>query len=84
MRVGRLSYTAAALLAMTCLSVPASAQVAKADLKDASGKPVGAANFIQTNAGVLITLAVKGLPMGEHAFHIHAVGRCEPPFTSAG
>jgi superoxide dismutase, Cu-Zn family len=22
--------------------------------------------------------------MGEHAFHIHAVGKCEPPFTTAG
>jgi len=27
---------------------------------------------------------VKGLPAGEHAFHIHAVGKCEPPFDSAG
>jgi superoxide dismutase, Cu-Zn family len=22
--------------------------------------------------------------VGEHAFHVHAVGKCEPPFTSAG
>ena len=27
---------------------------------------------------------LKGLPAGEHAFHIHAVGKCEPPFTTAG
>jgi Cu-Zn family superoxide dismutase len=33
---------------------------------------------------VLIRLSVKGLPAGERAFHIHAVGKCEPPFTSAG
>jgi len=32
----------------------------------------------------LLTLSVKGLPPGEHAFHIHAVGKCEPPFDSAG
>ena len=27
---------------------------------------------------------VNGLTPGEHGFHIHAVGKCEPPFTSAG
>ena len=27
---------------------------------------------------------IGALPAGEHAFHIHAVGKCEPPFTSAG
>ena len=31
-----------------------------------------------------IKLAVKGVPPGQHAFHVHAVGKCEPPFTSAG
>jgi Cu-Zn family superoxide dismutase len=24
------------------------------------------------------------MPAGEHAIHIHAVGKCEPPFESAG
>ena len=28
--------------------------------------------------------SAKGVPAGEHAFHVHAVGKCEPPFTSAG
>jgi Cu-Zn family superoxide dismutase len=32
----------------------------------------------------LLKLSLKGLPAGEHAFHIHAVGKCEPPFESAG
>ena len=34
--------------------------------------------------GVIFTPMLKGLPPGEHAFHVHAVGKCEPPFTSAG
>ena len=45
---------------------------------------MGSANLTQTPHGVLINISVKGLPPGEHAFHVHAVGKCEPPFTSAG
>jgi Cu-Zn family superoxide dismutase len=66
------------------LAAPAGAQTATAVLKNAQGKEVGSANLTQTARGVLINLSVKGLPPGEHAFHIHAVGKCEPPFTSAG
>jgi Cu-Zn family superoxide dismutase len=73
---------AAALLAFATL--PAAAQSAKATLKNAEGKEVGSAALTQTPAGVLIRLTVKGLPAGERAFHVHAVGKCEPPFTSAG
>jgi len=40
---------------------------------------------LQTPAGVLLKLSIKGMPPGEHAIHIHAVGKCEPPsFDSAG
>ncbi len=75
--------SAAALLA-TGLALPAAAQSAQAMLKDKNGKDVGTVELSQTPAGVLIKLSVKGLPAGERAFHIHAVGKCEPPFTSAG
>ena len=53
-------------------------------LKDKNGKDVGTVELSQTAAGVLLKLSLKGLPAGEHAFHIHAVGKCEPPFKSAG
>jgi len=65
-------------------SVSAAAQSAKATLKDKDSKDVGSATLTETPAGVLIGLSVKGLPAGEHAFHVHGIGKCEPPFLSAG
>ena len=65
-------------------SFSAAAQSAKATLKDKDSKDVGSATLTQTPAGVLIGLSVKGLPAGEHAFHLHGIGKCEPPFMSAG
>ncbi|HEX5959139.1 MAG TPA: superoxide dismutase family protein [Hyphomicrobiaceae bacterium] len=62
----------------------AAAQTAHASLKSADGKDVGSATLIQLPQGVLIQLSLQGLPPGEHAFHVHAAGKCEPPFTSAG
>jgi Cu-Zn family superoxide dismutase len=73
---------AVTLLALSCL--PGAAQSANAVLKTAEGKEIGVVSLVQTPHGVLISAAMKGLPPGEHAFHVHAVGRCEPPFTSAG
>ena len=58
--------------------------MANTQLKDSSGKAVGDVDLMQTPAGVLIKLQIKGLPPGEHAFHVHAVGKCEAPFESAG
>ncbi len=75
---------AAALLAAVCCAPAMAADLASAQLKDLSGKAIGDADLTQAPNGVLIRLTVKGLPPGEHAFHIHAVGKCEAPFTSAG
>ena len=74
-----------AVMSVACAaSFPAFAQTAKAPLKDATGKDVGTVNLTQTPHGVLLKLSLKGVPPGEHAFHVHAVGKCEQPFTSAG
>ena len=54
-------------------------------LYDASGAQVGTARLDYSGAGrVVVDFSVKGLPPGFHGFHVHAVGLCEPPFTSAG
>ena len=74
-----------AVLGIACTAaVSAHAETAKAVLKDKSGKDVGTVDLVQTPHGVLLKLSVKGIPAGEHAFHVHAGGKCEPPFTSAG
>jgi superoxide dismutase, Cu-Zn family len=37
-----------------------------------------------TGAVVEITVKASGLTPGKHGVHLHAVGKCEAPFTSAG
>jgi len=82
----KLVSAAIVLGAALALGSPAvAAGSATASLKDASGKEVGKATLTETPSGVLIRLDLTGAPSGEHAFHIHAVGKCEPPdFKSAG
>lgn len=54
-------------------------------LQDATGRSVGTAVFTEDDTGVRIVVEVTGLAPGEHAIHLHAVGRCDPPdFLSAG
>jgi Cu-Zn family superoxide dismutase len=78
----RIAGLAASTLALAM--PPALAQNAKAKLKNAEGKDVGIAALVQVTGGVLISLSVDGLPAGDHAFHVHEIGKCEPPFTTAG
>ncbi len=81
---------ASLLAAIAIRSLPSiiaveAAETAKAMLKDAKGEDMGSVSLTQTSAGVLLQLLLKGVPAGEHAFHIHAVGKCETPgFDSAG
>jgi len=57
---------------------------ATAEVKTADGKDVGIVTLTQTRSGVRLSGSLKELPAGEHALHVHSVGKCEPPFTSAG
>jgi Cu-Zn family superoxide dismutase len=58
--------------------------MARVRMADAKGTEVGELELWQTPHGVLVTGRLSGLPPGPHAFHIHEVGKCEPPFESAG
>ena len=80
--IARALFATAALLSSSVTAV--SANSAKALLKNAEGADVGRVELTQVDDGVLLRAALKGLPPGDHAFHVHAAGKCEPPFTSAG
>src|SRR5918997_1641422 len=57
-------------------------------LIDAAGDAVGLATFTENADGVTVRLLIQGLSPGEHAWHLHEFGVCEPgddePFSSAG
>jgi Cu-Zn family superoxide dismutase len=60
------------------------AQTAEVELLSSQGKTVGRATLTQQQGGVKISLQARKLSPGPHGFHIHAVGKCDPPgFTSA-
>lgn len=61
-------------------------RTARAVLQPAPGEDIsGEVLFEETDQGVRIRAVVNGLPPGEHGFHVHEHGVCEPPdFTSAG
>jgi len=71
------------LSSLLALAAPASAAEAHAILKSGDGKAVGKVTLEDTGDGVLLKAAFEGLPSGVHAFHVHAVGKCEPPFQTA-
>jgi Cu-Zn family superoxide dismutase len=57
---------------------------AKATLRDSAGKELGTLALAETARGIQLTGTLNGLPDGDHAIHIHTVGRCGPTFEAAG
>ena len=53
---------------------------------DAAGTAVGTVVLEDTPNGVLVSAMIRGLPEGEHGFHLHETGLCEPGegFKTAG
>ena len=50
-----------------------------------NGEMLGTATLTQEADGARVSAQVAGLPAGDYAIHLHAIGRCEAPgFTTAG
>ncbi len=73
-----------AILLVACSTAAFAQETAKADMKNAAGQSVGTVTLTETPHGVLIHATLIGVGAGAHAFHVHATGMCEAPFTSAG
>jgi Cu-Zn family superoxide dismutase len=77
--------TGLALLSASLVNGQTAARKAKADLINSAGEHIGTATFAEKANGVKLSLEASHLPPGEHGFHIHTVGKCDPPdFKSAG
>ena len=53
-----------------------------ARLLDPGGAEVGTVTLAEEGSGTRVTVRADGLPPGFHAFHVHAVGLCEPDSPS--
>lgn len=75
-----------AIAAFFAVASFATAAAVSVELKNDKGAPVGTAKISAAEkGGVLIHMKLRGLPVGEHAAHIHQVAKCEgPAFTTAG
>ena len=60
------------------------ADSATAQMHDRDGNSVGTVKLTRTPHGTLLHARLAFMPPGAHAFHVHGVGTCEPPFKSAG
>ncbi len=70
------------------LTLPATAQTAGATavMMDQSGTNLGTLTLMDMDGGVHVAGELKGVPNGEHGFHIHETGACDAAgkFESAG
>ena len=67
----------------TSVAQPATTPGARAELVNAQRQPVGEVTFTEQEGKVVVEAKLRGLPPGFHGFHVHATGKCDPPFTSA-
>lgn len=81
--LGGVALTAGFGVALATGGDDRSARRAVAALRDTSGQHVGVAVFKERHGEVSVKASVWRLAPGFHGFHVHAVGECVPPFTSA-
>jgi Cu-Zn family superoxide dismutase len=57
---------------------------ASAPMRGPTGNDLGTLTLTDSPQGITLTGRLAGLKPGPHGIHIHMVGQCQPPFTSAG
>jgi superoxide dismutase, Cu-Zn family len=57
---------------------------ARATMRDAQGQELGTLTVTQSADGLVVAGRLSGVAPGEHGLHVHMVGQCQPPFTTAG
>lgn len=70
--------------AATAAPAPPITVQATANVVDATGAKLGTLSFSDTPAGLLVSGTLTGLAAGPHGIHLHTVGLCQAPFTTAG
>jgi Cu-Zn family superoxide dismutase len=77
--------TTRAISAVDTLTAARSGGGATAAMKDASGKDLGTVTLSDSSGKIAVTGQLTGLSRGDHAIHLHTVGKCDPPkFEAAG
>ena len=77
-------FAAGAFLAVAAFQPAGADDRAHASMMNAKGQPVGEVSLRRTRQGTLLHARLSNLPPGVHAFHVHTIGKCAPPFKSAG
>lgn len=66
------------------MAAPAGGTQAMAMMRDSTGADLGQVTLTETPQGLQVSGQLRGVPAGEHGFHIHTTGSCEPTFEAAG
>lgn len=75
---------AGGVLVTTVSPAGAVGERAYADMKLRDGREAGRIDIVETVAGVMLKVKLKGLPAGRLGFHVHEFGKCQGDFRSAG
>lgn len=78
------SSAALLVLLTACATARTAPEAAHAELRDAAGTLLGRITLSPEGGATRVSGVLQGVTPGAHGLHVHAVGRCEPPFASAG